>query len=529
MAKWSERLHIGPEVVKRHGVTQLARALALQILLVGAACTQYRAVMDIGDGGVDSSGASNTGGTKGTGGMNASGGATGAGGASGIGGATGSGGATGTGGATGVGGTTGAGGTTAAGGATGSGGASGVGGTTGTGGATVPPCAFASVNGTCVYPPLINTTSLGKCNNGPKLSPPVGATVRLNVAQAGGYTITCNPNCGDPTVTTINPQETLAQATNVPLVELFCLSEMNLPIGTTLHAGFGYTDGQFIGQRSIAFLVKGPVTIAGAINLDGATTDVNQPLAGAGGPGAAGGYRGGTGTSMTQPGPGSGPCGGNPGNTVNAIGSGASGGGNATVGAAGAVSTGGPGALATCSRTFMYLEGGSGGGAGGYGNITCSTAGVPCTPFPSFIAGAGGGGAIEIASTTSITISGSLTANGGDAPIEADTQSGGYFFVEQDLGGAGAGGGGSILLASPSISVSGTMTANGGKGGTVYGNVGGAGATGLAAAMVGMPGNTTTPAGAGGGGGVGFVRLFGASSCPTAGCFVQPLSMTPAP
>lgn len=397
----------------------------------------------------------------------------------------------------------------------------------------LPACAFASVNGSCVYPPLINATSLGKCSGGPRLSPPVGSTVRFNVTPSGGYTITCSPHCGDSSVTTINPQETLAQAGGAPLVELFCLSEMNIPVGTTLHGGFGYSDGQFIGQRAVAFLVTGPVTIAGTVNFDGATTDYNQPLGGAGGPAGAGGYRGGTGTT-TQPAAGLGPCGGAAGQTVSNIGSGATGGGNATAGAAGGASTTVAASAASCNRTFMYLEGGSGGGAGGDGNITCSSSGVSCTPIPEFIAGAGGGGAIEIASTTSITISGSLTANGGDAPTEMDTQSGGYIFVERNLGGAGGGAGGSIWLASPSINASGTFTANGGKGGTVYGNVGGSGAMGATGATVGQQGNSMTGAGAGGGGGGGFLRLFGAASCPAGAspsntCAAVPLSTSPAP
>jgi hypothetical protein len=66
--------------------------------------------------------------------------------------------------------------------------------------------------------------------------------------------------------------------------------------------------------------------------------------------------------------------------------------------------------------------------------------------------GGAGGGAILIASSVSITVPGTITANGGST------------FANGNLGQGGGGAGGGIRLVAPSIAGTGTITASGGTG-----------------------------------------------------------------
>jgi hypothetical protein len=82
--------------------------------------------------------------------------------------------------------------------------------------------------------------------------------------------------------------------------------------------------------------------------------------------------------------------------------------------------------------------------------------------------GAGGGGAILVYATGSVTISGTITAAGGNGG-NGYTSGGGS-------GGGGGGSGGAILFQSGKVTASGTLTTAGGTGGT--GAAGGAGGSG---------------------------------------------------
>ena len=150
----------------------------------------------------------------------------------------------------------------------------------------------------------------------------------------------------------------------------------------------------------------------------------------------------------------------------------AGGGGGGSIGAAAAADL----AVAT---TFYP---GSGGGAGG-GPCTCSK--------PGGGGGGGGGGALRIAAASTLTVTGSIRANGGVGGNALQGASGG-----------GGGSGGVIHLFTVStLNVSGTVSAAGGAGGTTAG----------------CPNN-------GGAGGMGRIKISAlTSSCTLGGSFNPPL------
>ena len=155
----------------------------------------------------------------------------------------------------------------------------------------------------------------------------------------------------------------------------------------------------------VHILATGNVTIVGTINLNGTSGTSIQP--GVGGPrgndGGFGGVQGGTG------GKGIGPGGGIP--VSYGTGGGGGGGGFGTVGSRGG-SYGGLGGDTYGNERIIPMIGGSGGGGGsGYGNYSGGS-------------GGGGGGAILIASSGSITVSGAITANGGNG-VNATISAGG--------------------------------------------------------------------------------------------------------
>jgi len=193
---------------------------------------------------------------------------------------------------------------------------------------------------------------------------------------------------------------------------------------TTINIGQGVTvqlTAGMLREKPVVWLASGAVTIAGTLSLNGANgypagSTANRAPSEPG----PGGYRGGVGAITGSPGqPGGGPGGG----AVNAN-------GNASYQT-----------QALCSNSTIYgnsllvpLRGGSGGG----GSNTVDGPG-----------GGAGGGAIQIVSSVSISIAGTLQANGGN--------DGGF---PQSSGGSGSGG--AIHLEAPLLTGAGTVSAVGG-------------------------------------------------------------------
>ncbi|MDX2090605.1 MAG: hypothetical protein SFX73_22285 [Kofleriaceae bacterium] len=194
------------------------------------------------------------------------------------------------------------------------------------------------------------------------------------------------------------------------------------------------------------------------------------------------------------------------------------------------------------------VNGGNGGGAAGTVELTPLRGGCPggnTNPATANYFPGAGGGAIQVVSATSITVTqnGSISANGTGArgPVGplfclADTPCG-Y--------GMGGGSGGAILLEAPSITVAGGLYANGG-GGTcsTYGSAssgansatpasgqtcsgqtgnGGAGAAGAIGAQPGVNKNGLDAVGGGGGGGAGRIRI----NLPTGQTFTPTGTISP--
>ncbi|MBK8696314.1 MAG: hypothetical protein IPN17_29610 [Deltaproteobacteria bacterium] len=146
---------------------------------------------------------------------------------------------------------------------------------------------------------------------------------------------------------------------------------------------------------------------------------------------------------------------------------------------------GGGGSIGATAAADLALastfQPGSGGGGGG-GPCTCAK--------PGGGGGGGGGGALRIATIGTLTVTGSLLANGG---------AGGNAL--QGASGGGGGSGGVVHLYAPSLTVSGTVQAVGGTGG----NSNGCGING-------------------GGGGLGRIKISApTSACTLTGSFNPPL------
>jgi len=210
-------------------------------------------------------------------------------------------------------------------------------------------------------------------------------------------------------------------------------------------------------------LATGNVTITGAINVNGVDAASLTP-----GKGGVGGFDGGLGgTANAQGGKGIGPGGGSPGavsTNASYYSSGGGGGGFGSAGTKGAgdatYAPGGANGPSYGNAGLQPMIGGSGGGAGAG---SANSSGYSNTGG----GGGGGGGAILIASSGTVNVGGSLTANGG----KGGNQGGGY------AGGGGGGAGGSIRIIATTITGNGTISATGGTAGT--GNYsGGAGGDG---------------------------------------------------
>ncbi len=126
---------------------------------------------------------------------------------------------------------------------------------------------------------------------------------------------------------------------------------------------------------------------------------------------------------------------------------------------------GGPGGMKLAAVPTV-IRGGCPGGASG--TVGPSTGVIAPATSATFSLGGDGGGAIELAAFTSITISGTLRA-GGAAGAGAPQGSA--------CGGGGGGSGGYLGLDSPSVTITGVVASNGGGGGgsapfAGFGNIG---------------------------------------------------------
>lgn len=218
----------------------------------------------------------------------------------------------------------------------------------------------------------------------------------------------------------------------VPANGVFNFTTVNIPSGVVV---------SFVNSSAntpVYMLATGDVTIVGTLNVAGGIGNGINP--GIGGPG---GFSGGSGGINDSGGYGLGTTGG-AGGWYNSCWS--------------SSCPGAGGTFSTPNVNLIPLSGGSGGGGGaGEG---CSGGG-----------GGGGGGAILIASSGTVTVTGSIIADGGRG-----ASSDALGTVGCDGGGGGAGG--AVKITATTITGNGTITANGGLGGAGYagGTNGGQGA-----------------------------------------------------
>jgi hypothetical protein len=227
-----------------------------------------------------------------------------------------------------------------------------------------------------------------------------GSDGALTYTTAGTYTF-------DPQVLGLDPAGD----------NIFNFTTINIASGVTLNM-----PADVLRNRSVIWLASGTVTIAGTLNLAGANGSAESGGTG-NNPGqgrypampGAGGFPGGVGQYLSSP-------------ATNGDG----------YGAGVTSSTGGGSAVyAYNSNMLDPLVGGAGGAGGAIGG---GTAGGN---------GGAGGGAIRIVSTTSISVSGSILAYGGNPTGGVSGYSGGY------------GSGGAIHLVAPTVTNTGTLNANG--------------------------------------------------------------------
>lgn len=215
-----------------------------------------------------------------------------------------------------------------------------------------------------------------------------------------------------------------------------------------------------LGTHAVVLVANEEVVVSSTLVARGCTAGERSPGGSLGGAPAA-----------TGNGPGAGGAGlndgldGGGGGAGHAVAGGKGGMGGAALGGAGGAVYG------TAEIPLISAAGGSGGGGG----ADASGAGGP------------GGGAIQLISNTSISISGGINAGG----------CGGTKGATADAGGGG-GSGGTIVLEAPIVEIAGGLAVNGGGGGG--GDGGTDGAPGQLAAT---EANGGTPGGAGGAGGVG--------------------------
>jgi len=205
---------------------------------------------------------------------------------------------------------------------------------------------------------------------------------------------------------------------------VFKYGSVNIPAGVTV------TFRNHPSRAPVVWLVDGDVTIAGTVNLNGGNGVLFPNLAEPG----PGGFRGGSGylSGSVRGGSGFGPGGGN----RNANGTSHGGGGSY----GGQASFGGP---VYGNVQILPLIGGS----GGAGSDSCA------------YGGGTGGGAILVAASGSVTVSGSITASGGNGSGDG----GGA------CGDGGGGSGGAIRIIAASLAGAGALRAGAGNdGGSAY-------------------------------------------------------------
>jgi hypothetical protein len=227
----------------------------------------------------------------------------------------------------------------------------------------------------------------------------------------------------------------------LPVSGIFNYTTVTIPLGVTV---------KFVrnpaGPSVPAILrATGDVTIAGAIDVSGGDSATipagavdDRTAGGIGGPGGFDGGRGGLAESNRVGGAGLGPGAGPSGSlSADLSGSGAGYGTNGTVPGGSSVA----GAIYG-SNLLTPLIGGSGGGGGG---------GAAAVNGVSGTGGGGGGGAILIASSATVTLTGSVVAKGGSAGTGGQSRGGG-------------GSGGAVRIVSANFAGSGTLNVDGGIG-----------------------------------------------------------------
>jgi hypothetical protein len=298
---------------------------------------------------------------------------------------------------------------------------------------------------------------------------------------AGDVMLNCGVSTFDSTTLTFGnwcgqnlPAPVVRTQAGGPEIVVLAARHFTIAAGATL---------RLTGSRPVVLAVFGNATVAGTVdaNASGAT------------PGAGGNA---TCTATRKGGEGTGSASG-----------GASGGGGGGFGTAGAAGGDGgqgvPGVAGVAGGTvpLVPLVGGCPGGLGG----GCATN-----------LGGAGGGSIQFSVAGTLSISGTVRANGGIGVAGCASEGGG--------GGGGSGGG--ILLEGSTVtsSASAVVQANGGKGGDgASGGVGGRGGTGTLTPLKGD--NSSTDGGGGGGGSVGRIRIHGIAACTTGGAISPAASL----
>jgi hypothetical protein len=276
------------------------------------------------------------------------------------------------------------------------------------------------------------------------------ATWFLGVAHASAQTFNSGSTGADGAFTAPAGTTTLT----LPPSGVFNFTTVNVPSGATVKFA------RNAANTPVTILAGGNVTIAGVIDVRGGGggaavgASVVGSNGGAGGPGGFDGGAGATGVIAGIGGSGLGVGGG----AGSSQGGGGGGAGYVAAGAAGKGAGPGGGGPAYGTASLLPLAGGSGGGGGG--------AAAPNTGG----GGGGGGGAVLIASSGSITFTGTIQAQGGAG--------GAHFGVGTAPGGGGSGG--SVRLVAASITgASGTINVAGGPGGMPGAtNEGGSGSAG---------------------------------------------------
>jgi hypothetical protein len=233
---------------------------------------------------------------------------------------------------------------------------------------------------------------------------------------------------------------------------VFNFTTVNIPAGVTVR----FTHNA--ANTPVTVLATGNVTIAGTLDVSGApgrngtlTTSLARS-AGSGGPGGFDGGDGVNGLVSTTGGAGLGP-GGSGGGTGNNAGGGSAGFLVAGVNGPNGFGTGGGGGVPYATNTLLPLIGGSGGGGAG-------------APFGNTGAGGGGGGgALLIASSGTITVTGTILAQGGSGGLDPGQFPG--------PGRGGGGSGGAVRLVATTLAGSGgTINVNGGTASGINGSPG---------------------------------------------------------